>query len=129
MSARVTRTCYRVIKDYRSSNPDPISLQRGDAIRVGRVYDGDPEWQDWIWCESHNGKGGWVPQSLITIHGSAGTAQEDDTARELCVQRGETLIVIAVLNGWARARRANGEIGWVPLRNIAPQGAPQPDPT
>lgn len=129
MSARVTRTYYRVIKDYRSSNPDPISLQRGDAIRVGRVYDGDPEWQDWIWCESQNGKGGWVPRSLITIHGSAGTAQEDYNARELCVQRGETLIVIAVLNGWARARRTNGETGWVPLRNIAPQGAPKPDPT
>jgi Variant SH3 domain/SH3 domain len=129
MNTRVTRTSYRVIKDYRRSNADPIRLHKGDPIRVGRGYDGDPEWPGWIWCENQKGKGGWVPRSLITINGSTGTAREDYNARELCVQRGETLIVIAVLNGWARARRTNGETGWVPLRNIAPQGAPKPDPT
>ena len=129
MNDRVTRTKYHVIKAYRSSNADPISLRKGDPIRVGRAYDGDPEWQDWIWCENQTGKGGWVPRNLITIRGSTGTAQEDYCACELCVQGGETLNAIEVLNGWIRAQRSNGETGWVPLRNLEPQAAPKPAPT
>lgn len=129
MNARVIRTKYHVIKAYRSSNADPISLRKDDAIRVGREYDGDPEWQDWIWCENQTGKGGWVPRNLIAIRGSKGTAREDYCACELCVQRGETLNAIEVLNGWVRAQRSNGETGWVPLRNLEPQAAPKPDPT
>jgi len=128
MNTRVTPTRYRVIKNYQRSNADPIILHKGDPIRIGREFDGDPEWQGWIWCESQTGKGGWVPRTLITIRGSTGTAREDYNASELCVQKGEALNILEVLNGWTRARRANGETGWVPLRNLESPVAPKPDP-
>lgn len=129
MNDPVTRTRYHVIEAYRRSNADPISLCRGDAILVGREYDGDPEWRDWIWCENQKGKKGWVPRSFITIRGSTGTARENYSACELSVQKGETLSVIEILNGWARAQNASGETGWVPLRNLEPQAASKHDPT
>jgi len=117
MNDRATRTRYHVIKAYRSSNADPISLHKGDAIRIGQEYHGDPEWQDWIWCENQNGKGGWVPRSHITILGSTGAAREDYCGCELSVQKEETLNVLEILNGW------------VPLRILEPLAAPEPDPT
>ena len=61
-----------------------------------------------------------VPRSLMTILGSTGTAREHYSARELSIHKGETLNVIAILNGWAWSRRTNGESGWVPLRNLEP---------
>jgi hypothetical protein len=120
MSDQTTTSRYRVVKSYRSSNADPIILRKGDTVHVGQDYDGDPEWKDWLWCESNADKGGWVPRSLMTILGSTGTAREDYSARELSIQKGETLNVIAILNGWAWSRRTNGESGWVPLRNLEP---------
>ena len=120
MSDQTATSRYRVVKSYRSSNADPIILRKGDTVRVGHDYEGDPEWKDWIWCESKTDKGGWVPRSLITIRGSTGTAREDYSACELNIQKGETLNVIAILNGWAWSRRTNGESGWVPLRNLEP---------
>jgi hypothetical protein len=120
MSDQTATSRYRVVKSYRSANADPIILRKGDTVHVGQDYDGDPEWKDWLWCESKADKGGWVPRSMMTILGSTGTAREDYSARELSIQKGETLNVIAILNGWAWSRRTNGESGWVPLRSLEP---------
>lgn len=128
MNASVNPTQYCVIEDYRRTNADPITLQKGDPVCVGREYDGDPEWQGWIWCVCQNNKGGWVPRSLLTIRGSSGTARAAYSARELSLPKGEILGVIEIVNGWARARRSNGETGWVPLRNLEPQKPSEPDP-
>jgi hypothetical protein len=48
-------------------------------------------------------------------------AREDYTARELSVQPEDILMVDKILNGWAWARRSDGETGWVPMRHLQPQ--------
>jgi len=121
MKNHVVQTTYRVVEAYHRSNDDPIVLHRGDPVKVGREFTDDPGWPGWIWCENTAGQGGWVPKRLLKIMGSHGTALADYTARELSIQPEERLMVDKILNGWAFARRLDGDTGWVPMRNLQPQ--------
>ena len=120
MPDRLIKTTHVVVNAYQSSVVVPITLQKGDTIRVGQTYEGDPDWRGWVWCENDAGQSGWVPEALIAKRGAMGRVLGDYTARELSVPKGETLCVIRMLNGWAWARRINGETGWVPLRHLQP---------
>jgi len=122
MPDRLTKATHAVVKAYQTTVADPITLKRGETIKVGQPYEDDPEWRGWVWCQNDAGQRGWVPQALIAEHGAMGCVLADYTARELSVQEGEDLGVIRVLNGWAWARRINGETGWVPLRHLQPLG-------
>ena len=117
---------YKVVTAYRSTCREPILLRRGERVHMGREYREDPEWQGWVWCRAQNGRSGWVPQIVLTGNGAWGRVLEDYNAYELSVPPGEGLWVLRILNGWARARRDSGETGWVPLRNLAPEGPWQP---
>lgn len=117
---------YKVVTAYRSTCSEPILLRRGDRVHMGREYCKDPEWPGWIWCRARNGRSGWVPKIVLTGDGARGRALEDYNAHELSVQPGEDVWVLRILNGWAWARRDCGETGWVPLRNLAPEGPRQP---
>ena len=121
MMAGKTSTLYRVIAPYQSTSEYPIVFKQGDTVDVGRSYDGNPEWKDWVWCKNRIGQQGWVPRDLLTISGTYGKALEDYNARELSVDSGNTLEVLRIINGWAWARTSLGETGWVPLRDLEPQ--------
>ena len=118
---------FLVHKAYHCSNSNPILLRRGDPVRIGRTYDGDPEWPDWIWCEDAAGRGGWVPKTLIAGDGFTGRAREPYDARELTVEAGETVTVSVILNGWAWVGKSTGEAGWIPFRHLTPHGRRQAD--
>ena len=115
------QTVCQVVAPYQCSNANPIVLRPGEHVKVGREFTEDPDWPGWIWCENAAGQGGWVPRRLIGVSGPEGTARAAYTARELSVQPKEILTVERILNGWAWARRGNGETGWVPMRNLKPQ--------
>jgi hypothetical protein len=110
---------YTVIKAYRASSLNPIVLNQGDTVRVGKKYTEDPDWPGWIECESSSGVKGWVPEQYLAVSGVSGTALCDYSARELTVAPGDGIMVHNILNGWAWAQDANQAYGWVPLRNLA----------
>lgn len=109
---------YTVIAPYESSNPDPITFQAGDLIKVGQKFVEDPEWTNWVKCENAEGKTGWTPLQVLRVDGDWATTLVDYTAHELTVCIGEQLLVERVLNGWAWAKTHENEWGWVPIRNI-----------
>lgn len=112
-----TRT---VIARHRSAYPEPITFEAGALLTTGERYVGDEGWENWVWCSSADGMGGWVPVQMLDF-GSDHTARalQSYTARELDVDPGDAVQVLRVLNGWAWCRRTRSEAsGWVPLRNL-----------
>ncbi|MGD8782186.1 MAG: SH3 domain-containing protein [Ignavibacteria bacterium] len=107
-----------VIEDYHSANEEPIYIKKGETVKVGEEYSGNPNWKNWRWCENNFGKKGWVPEQILAINGSSGKALSDYSAKELSVLVGDELLVYNKLNGWAWCEKMFGEFGWVPLRNI-----------
>ncbi len=84
---------YRVIKPYRSPYPDSIFFRKGEKVTVGKEFCDDPDWHDWLWCESKNGNRAWAPKQFLEIRGTAGTLRRDYNARELSVKSGEFITV------------------------------------
>ncbi len=115
-----TRTVSRA---HRSNHPDPIALRAGDTVKVGEVYQDDPDWPGWVWCtHARTGKSGWVPVQLIDRDGDAGTALEAFTAFELDVSPGQRVTVHRALNGWSWVEDDAGRQGWVPDRCLTEAG-------
>jgi len=110
---------YKIIKNHKSSFPDPIIIKKGEKVSVGREYSEDPNWPNWIECESLEGKKGWVPKQCLSISSDTGTALCDYSANELNVKIGDEIIVYKLLNGWAWSQNSKGEYGWVPIKNIS----------
>lgn len=109
---------YGVIKDYKSPYPDPIVFQKGEKVKVGQEFKGDPEWKNWIWCEGKNNKKAWVPKQYIVIDGMNGTFNKEYNAMEISVKVGERLVVYEIVNGFGMSEKTNGTRGWVPMKNI-----------
>ncbi|MCI0765450.1 SH3 domain-containing protein [Bacillus sp. TL12] len=54
---------YVVIQSHCSNYPEPISLEKGDQVRVGHSYSGPENWNDWVDCHAeYNNLAGWVPK-------------------------------------------------------------------
>lgn len=109
---------YRVIADYQSPYPDPIIFQKGEKVTVGKEFNDDPEWKDWVWCEGENDSKAWVPKQYLKIEPDSGIFLTDYNALELSIVVGETLKIHEIVNGFGMAEKSNGERGWVPLRNL-----------
>ncbi len=109
---------YLVIAPHRSEFPHPITLARGQALRVGERYQGPEGWDDWYLCEAAGQQPGWVPAQVIGRDGlGEAFAQEDYCARELDVDPDQELAGGRVLNGWVWCVAVRGgREGWVPLR-------------
>ncbi|MEH6979466.1 SH3 domain-containing protein, partial [Bacillus pseudomycoides] len=43
---------YVVIQSHASNYPEPISLEKGDQVRVGNVYSGPENWNNWVYCRA-----------------------------------------------------------------------------
>ncbi|SIQ91775.1 hypothetical protein SAMN05920897_11827 [Alkalispirochaeta americana] len=115
-----TRT-YRVITPHETEFADPITFRKGAILEIGEESEGYQGWENWFFCTTAGEEPGWVPGQIIERgEGSTGRALEDYTARELNVQKGETLAGARVLNGWLWCERwgVPEDAGWVPLQNL-----------
>lgn len=112
---------YLVIKEWRSLYPNPILLNRGSEVIIDNTRkETDPDWKGWVWCRSVE-KEGWVPRQILN-HVEDGEiisraiAQEDYSAKELNVEKGELVIGEKRLNGWLWCRKeTQDDFGWLPL--------------
>ncbi|MBL8045912.1 MAG: hypothetical protein JNL09_05185 [Anaerolineales bacterium] len=102
----------RVIKTWTAIYTNPLTVQAGEQLKVGRP---DDEWPGWVWCETQTGVGGWMPERLLDEAGCARTAY---TARELTVQAGELITLHQLESGWYWATTLSGQSGWVPASHV-----------
>jgi len=109
---------YAVIIDYQSPYPDPIVFQKGEMVKIGREFEEDPDWKNWVWCEGKNDKKAWAPKQYIDINGTKGVFKEEYNAKELSVKTGEELVVREIVNGFGMSEKTDGTRGWVPMRNM-----------
>ncbi|WP_088035272.1 SH3 domain-containing protein [Evansella clarkii] len=112
----------KVIKQHKTNYPDPISLHKGQTVHTGKLYEGEEDWDNWIYCFTEDKSSeGWVPAQIIRSKSGTGRGVilEDYCANELTVEKGEELIVYKELNGWYWTKRQlTGEEGWVPKSHL-----------
>jgi variant SH3 domain-containing protein len=102
-------------KDWISKYPDPLQLNPGDEVVIGKEEDEKEEWAGWVWCILEN-VSGWVPQQYLkNIPYGKGLAIREYNARELNVRKGDIIIRYEELNGWiwGQIEGIDGK-GWVP---------------
>jgi hypothetical protein len=109
---------YRVVADYQSPYPDSIIFRKGEKVQIGKEFTEDPDWKDWVRCESENGNKAWVPKQYLKMEAGSGVFLSDYDARELSVTVDEVINVYEIVNGFGMSEKQNGERGWVPLRNL-----------
>lgn len=109
---------FKVISPYKSPYPDPIIFKKGEKVKIGKKFEDDPEWKDWLWCEGENNNKAWTPKQFIDISGSKGIINLYYNARELSIDTGEILIISEIVNGFGFAEKENGEKGWAPIKNL-----------
>jgi uncharacterized protein YgiM (DUF1202 family) len=105
-----------VVVSYDTQYPDPLTMKSGDELRI--VKRKDDEWPGWVFCETQNGKKGWVPENTIKIDADSAVAQQSYEAREVSVMEGEIVRIEKVESGWAWVTNMTNETGWVPLKNL-----------
>ena len=104
-----------VVAGYERQYPDPLTMNRGDNLKILKR---DDEWPGWVFCETSSGKKGWVPESNIEIKADQAVAQQTYDAREVSVMEGEIVRIERVESGWAWVTNMTDETGWVPLKNL-----------
>lgn len=111
--------CYIVLKPHISEFPNPLSLEKGEALIIGEKYEGSEGWDDWCFCKTAKHTGGWVPAQIIRhIDANKGEALQTYTAKELNVNKDEEITGGIILNGWTWCCNSSGDEGWVPLDNL-----------
>jgi hypothetical protein len=111
-------TRYITVKEWIPVYKNPITLIKGDLVKIGRE---DDQWKGWIWCQTKDNSG-WVPKQIIKFTGEDnGEVTEDYVAREIDVDAGEEILEIKELNGWiwGRHEKTNKE-GWLPKEILKP---------
>ena len=106
-----------VIESWEAGYPDPITVNPGDRVSVGRR---DEEWSDFLWCRSSTERAGWIPASILELDGRGGAlvvATYD--ARELTVGEGDRVSTRYSLAEWTWCEADDGRTGWVPGRCLA----------
>ena len=109
---------YRVIKDYESPYPHPLTFHKGEVVNLGEEFSDDLDWKDWIWCEDANGVKAWAPKQYLEISEAQGTFIRDYNAMELSLSVGDVLEVDEIVNGFGMAEKADGDRGWAPMKNL-----------
>ena len=107
----------KVLVEYKTIYPDPITMRAGDQIEVTDKTD---NWQGWIWvwCVNQAGKEGWVPEDYFERNGKTGIALFDYSAVELAAEVEEILTVHREKGGWLWCTNQQGRNGWIPASNI-----------
>jgi len=113
MSGIGQRVQVRLGHDVQYANP--ITVEAGENLRVGRADDDFPGWR---WCRAADGRQGWVPVELLSSEEPQATTLKDYSARELQVIPGEEVTVEDARHGWLLVRKANGDCGWIPADRL-----------
>ncbi|MEW5871830.1 MAG: GNAT family N-acetyltransferase [Chloroflexota bacterium] len=108
-----------VIQAYSAAFLDPLTIVKGEALKLGRR---DDEWPGWIWCTNVAGESRWAPENFLRIAGEQGIALRDYATTELTVQAGEELNLHEHESGWYWATDRQGQEGWVPASHVEVQG-------
>jgi hypothetical protein len=109
---------FKVIKEYISSYPESILFKKYETVIPGKEYNYNPNWKNWIWCEGQNNNRAWVPKQFLSLKNKHWVLNQNYDALELSVNVGEKLVVHDEINGFVKAEKTNGEIGWVPSENL-----------
>jgi hypothetical protein len=112
----------RVIEDWQATYADPIRLAAGDMLYLtGR----EDNWDGhiWLWARSLDGLEGWVPDNVICEAEGRHVAKGDYTAAELTCRRGQVLTAKKETHGWVFCIAEGGAAGWVPRKNLIPNGS------
>ncbi|WIY58825.1 SH3 domain-containing protein (plasmid) [Bacillus arachidis] len=109
---------YKVIQKHESNYPNPISLKKGEIIKIENKYEGPENWDNWVYCYTKETEG-WVPEQIINNEGKSAFVLEDYIAKELNVEEREIISEIKELNGWLWCqRKTNDEKGWLPKSKL-----------
>lgn len=110
---------YLVITPHTSNYPNPINLQAGDRVQVGKT---DANFPGWIWVTTADGNQGWAPVQYFQVDnsGNVAIALKSYSAQELNTRVGEILTLSYELNGWGWVENEEHSSGWVPMENIQP---------
>ncbi|EHK67607.1 SH3 domain-containing protein [Achromobacter arsenitoxydans] len=105
------------VGQHRSEYPEPVAFSQGALLAIGERYEGPEGWDNWFFCSTAGGIGGWVPGQIIErIDERHGRALRDYTARELDVDEGDEFSGSEQINGWMWcSRQSDGQSGWAPL--------------
>jgi hypothetical protein len=101
----------RVIEDYESAYPEPLRLNKSDRVRV---EERECEWPGWLWATDNSGRSGWIPATYLSVEDDAGELLRDYDAAELDARAGEVVQILERESGWARCRKTDGSVGWLP---------------
>ena len=85
---------------------------------VGKIYNQEPAWQDWIRCLADDGREAWVPIQFLNITEQSGTLLKEYDALELSLTVDDVIRVSDIVNGFGMAHKHNGEQGWVPMNHL-----------
>ncbi|MEQ1842087.1 MAG: hypothetical protein ABL994_16905, partial [Verrucomicrobiales bacterium] len=107
-----TAQTFRATADYQVTDRNPLVLEEGDFVRMGRP---DPGWPGWVWVSAIDGRGSHVPEDIL-VPFEDGTARVDRSfhARDLSVVREETVESLREVKGWHWCRNDRGDEGWLP---------------
>jgi hypothetical protein len=108
----------RAVQDYAAQYADPIEVSANAPVVVEREDDVNAGW--W-WCIGPDARAGWVPAELIDpppTPGARARVRLPYSARELPVQRGESLFVLREIAGWLLLQNSVGAFGWAPATHI-----------
>jgi SH3-like domain-containing protein len=84
MNAIGQRVQVRLGYDVQYANP--ITVQAGEHLTIGRADDAFPGWR---WCRGADGRQGWVPVEFLSSEEPQATILKDYSASELQVIPGE----------------------------------------
>jgi uncharacterized protein YgiM (DUF1202 family) len=104
----------RIRLEHRIEYRDPILVEAGETVNVGRE---DAEFPGWKLCKASDDREGWVPVELLSGEGAEATVLQDYSAREIEVRPGEEVIVEEARHDWLLVRNGQGERGWIPASN------------
>ena len=107
----------KVTKNHKSEFHVTLIAAKGEVVRGEKRK---TEYEGWLWCQNNAGVDAWVPETYLEKLSDSGQFQflKDYNSRELTVNEGQEVIVLDEDSGWAWARTALGEEGWIPLENL-----------
>lgn len=104
-------TRQRIVVAWQAVYADPIRVDAGEAVTVGRS---DTEHPGWVWCTDPRGKEGWMPEAFIEGSRDTARAAVEYDARELTVAVDDEVEVRFEHAGWLLCQAADGSQGWIP---------------
>lgn len=102
----------RVLQEYRSAYPNPITFEKGDRVHLGAV---DNDYPGWVRVTTECGNEGWAPlRYLERFDTTVAVATTTYSAQELTAKPGELVEVLKQVDGWVWCINIRGQCGWLP---------------